>query len=42
VARQRRKPVERARDSEMEDEIRRLRMENGYLKNAMAFFANRR
>ena len=35
-------PVERARVSEMEDEIRRLRMENEYLKNAMAFFANRR
>ena len=32
-------PVERARVSEMEDEIRRLRMENEFLKKAAAFFA---
>jgi transposase-like protein len=32
-------PVERARVKEMEDEIRRLRMENECLKKAEAFFA---
>ena len=32
-------PVERARVKEMEDEIRRLRMENEFLKRAAAFFA---
>jgi transposase len=32
-------PVERARVKEMEDEIRRLRMENEVLKKAAAFFA---
>jgi transposase-like protein len=32
-------PVERARVQEMEDEIRRLRMENEFLKKAAAFFA---
>jgi transposase-like protein len=32
-------PVERARVSQMEDEIRRLRMENEFLKKAAAFFA---
>jgi transposase-like protein len=32
-------PVERARVSEMEEEIRRLRMENEFLKKAAAFFA---
>jgi transposase-like protein len=32
-------PVERARMKEMEDEIRRLRMENEFLKKAAAFFA---
>lgn len=32
-------PVERARVAEMEAEIRRLRMENEFLKNAAAFFA---
>ena len=32
-------PVERVRDKEMEDEIRRLRMENEFLKKAAAFFA---
>src|SRR3954466_3523039 len=32
-------PVERARVKEMEDEIRRLRMENEFLKKAAAFFA---
>ena len=32
-------PVERARVAEMEDEIRRLRMENEFLKKAAAFFA---
>lgn len=32
-------PVERARVAEMEDEIRRLRMENEFLKRAAAFFA---
>ena len=32
-------PVERARVKEMEDEIRRLRMENEVLKRAAAFFA---
>ena len=32
-------PVERARVQELEDEIRRLRMENEFLKNAAAFFA---
>jgi transposase-like protein len=31
--------VERARVAEMEDEIRRLRMENEFLKKAAAFFA---
>jgi transposase-like protein len=31
--------VERARVKEMEDEIRRLRMENEFLKKAAAFFA---
>jgi transposase len=31
--------VERARVSEMEAEIRRLRMENEFLKKAAAFFA---
>jgi transposase-like protein len=33
------RPVERARVKEMEDEIRRLRMENEFLKKAAAFFA---
>ncbi len=32
-------PVELARVQEMEDEIRRLRMENEFLKKAAAFFA---
>ena len=32
-------PVERARMTELEDEIRRLRMENEFLKKAAAFFA---
>jgi transposase-like protein len=32
-------PIERARVTEMEDEIRRLRMENEFLKRAAAFFA---
>ena len=32
-------PVERARVKEMEDEIRRLRMEIEFLKKAAAFFA---
>ena len=32
-------PIERARVKEMEDEIRRLRMENEFLKKAAAFFA---
>jgi transposase len=32
-------PVERARVSEMEAEIRRLRLENEFLKKAAAFFA---
>ena len=32
-------PVEHARVREMEDEIRRLRMENEFLKKAAAFFA---
>lgn len=32
-------PVERARVAEMEAEIRRLRMENEFLKKAAAFFA---
>ncbi|SCL29889.1 transposase [Micromonospora pallida] len=32
-------PVEAARVKEMEDEIRRLRMENEFLKKAAAFFA---
>ena len=32
-------PTERARVTEMEDEIRRLRMENEFLKKAAAFFA---
>ena len=32
-------PVGRARVKEMEDEIRRLRMENEFLKKAAAFFA---
>jgi transposase len=32
-------PVERARVTEMEDEIRKLRMENEFLKKAAAFFA---
>lgn len=32
-------PLERARVAEMEDEIRRLRMENEFLKKAAAFFA---
>jgi transposase-like protein len=32
-------PVERARVKEMEDEIRRLRLENEFLKKAAAFFA---
>jgi transposase len=31
--------VEAARVKEMEDEIRRLRMENEFLKKAAAFFA---
>jgi transposase-like protein len=33
-------PVERARVAEMEDEIRRLRMENEFLNEAAAFFAS--
>lgn len=32
-------PVERARLSELEEEVRRLRMENEFLKKAAAFFA---
>ena len=32
-------PLERARVAEMEDEIRKLRMENEFLKDAAAFFA---
>jgi transposase-like protein len=32
-------PTERVRVKEMEDEIRRLRMENEFLKKAAAFFA---
>jgi transposase-like protein len=32
-------PLERARVTEMEEEIRRLRMENEFLKKAAAFFA---
>lgn len=32
-------PMERARVAEMEDEIRKLRMENEFLKKAAAFFA---
>jgi transposase-like protein len=32
-------PVERARMNELEDEVRRLRMENEFLKKAAAFFA---
>jgi transposase-like protein len=32
-------PVERAHVKEMEEEIRRLRMENEFLKKAAAFFA---
>ncbi len=32
-------PMERARVAEMEAEIRRLRMENEFLKKAAAFFA---
>jgi transposase-like protein len=32
-------PVERARMSELEEENRRLRMENEFLKNAAALFA---
>jgi len=32
-------PVERARVTELEDENRRLRMENEFLKKAAAFFA---
>jgi transposase-like protein len=32
-------PVERARVKELEDENRRLRMENEFLKKAAAFFA---
>ena len=32
-------PVERARVAQMEAEIRRLRMENEFLKKAAAFFA---
>jgi transposase-like protein len=31
-------PVERARVKEMEEELRRLRMENEFLKKAAAFF----
>jgi transposase-like protein len=32
-------PVERARMNELEGEVRRLRMENEFLKKAAAFFA---
>ena len=32
-------PTDRARMREMEDEVRRLRMENEFLKKAAAFFA---
>lgn len=32
-------PTDRARMREMEDELRRLRMENEFLKKAAAFFA---
>ena len=32
-------PLERARVTELEEEIRRLRMENEFLKKAAAFFA---
>jgi len=32
-------PVERVHVKELEDEIRRLRMENEFLKKAAAFFA---
>jgi transposase-like protein len=31
--------MERVRVAEMEDEVRRLRMENEFLKKAAAFFA---
>jgi transposase-like protein len=34
-------PVERARVAEMEDEIRRLRMENEFLKKAAAYVGDR-
>ena len=32
-------PVDRARVAELEDEVRRLRLENEFLKKAAAFFA---
>ena len=32
-------PADRARVAELEDEVRRLRMENEFLKKAAAFFA---
>ena len=32
-------PLERVRVKELEDEVRRLRMENEFLKKAAAFFA---
>jgi transposase-like protein len=32
-------PVERVRVTELEDEVRRLRLENEFLKKAAAFFA---
>jgi transposase len=32
-------PVDRARVTELEDEVRRLRLENEFLKKAAAFFA---
>jgi transposase len=32
-------PIERARMNELEEEVRRLRMENEFLKKAAAFFA---
>jgi transposase-like protein len=35
-------PVERARVNELEEENRRLRMENEFLKKAAAFFARER
>ena len=33
-------PMERAKVAEMEDELRKLRLENEFLKKAASFFAN--